>query len=131
MRGKVSIAVNALEEYVKQRDKEQLLPGENPSFYFITMGDLYLDSRDPIQAELKYEEAERRAVDKSLVADRYIRLAEFLRIEGKTGQAMEVLNRHAALNPLVFDGYRDKVARSWDMKSKVSSTPRSAHTGKE
>jgi len=110
--GKVDEAIAEYRTYIDLRLKEaDRSSQEDPNFFLIVAGDLLLDTQRPVEAYDMYKEAEMKGVDKPLVADRYLHLAEWYSHGGKFDEAIAILRRHSFLDPATFEGHLDQVER--------------------
>ena len=105
----------AISEYQKHidlrlRDTDREI-WENPYFYEIMIGDVYLKKDDDVSALNKYLEAEKHGVEKELIIDRVRLLALHLEEKGDLEKAMTVLTQHRTMDPLLFDVQLDRLAR--------------------
>jgi tetratricopeptide (TPR) repeat protein len=87
---------------VKNRD-----PNENPYFYYLLIGDLYLKLNDPKTAEDFYRRAHKSEVPLPFITDRYRLLAKWHEENGDVEKSMAILNAHKELDPLLFNAAID------------------------
>ena len=85
---------------------------ENPYFYTLLIGDVYLGKDDPIQALTAYEEAEMRGVHPSLVSDRYRSVARWYEDRHEYKEAFKLLVKYRARDSLLFDSMLDRIGRT-------------------
>jgi hypothetical protein len=85
---------------------------ENPYFYLILIGDIQLGQLDTSAALQSFEEAERRGVDRYLLADRYRSVATNLESQGKLDEALAVLGKYRERDVIMFDHMADRIARA-------------------
>ncbi|MCB0353025.1 MAG: tetratricopeptide repeat protein [Bdellovibrionales bacterium] len=100
---------------------------ENPYFYHLLIGDLYLKENNIEEALSHYQKARSEGVELGLVADRFRQIASFYESEEKFDQAISFLSEHRELDPLLFDLMRDRIAREMvqiEERSKDPETPR-------
>lgn len=84
---------------------------ENPFFYLMLIVDIEL-KRDNIEgAKQALAEAEAKGVEVVLIADRWRSLARWYEMRGKPREAMELLQAHRQLDPLLFDSTLDRLAK--------------------
>ena len=106
----------AIEEYnqhIQDRLAQEHRPDwENPYFYELLIGDLYLRSDDFDLALKSYERAESQGIDKSLVADRYRLVAARYEQLEEYEAALTILTKYRDRDPLLFDLVSDRVARA-------------------
>ncbi|MCB0320801.1 MAG: hypothetical protein KDD60_07725 [Bdellovibrionales bacterium] len=84
---------------------------ENPHFYYLLIGDLFLSEADIPEALKSYDMARKNGVDIGLVSDRYRLVANSLAKNGDFDGAIEILNTYHDYDPLLFDMMRDRLAR--------------------
>lgn len=103
-KGKTECAVKAYMTHMKKRlNKENLKNSENPYFYYILIGDTYLDSDNIEMALSSYNEAKEKNVERSLLADRFKLIAKWYEKDGKYDQAFEILKSNRELDPISID----------------------------
>lgn len=96
---------------------------ENPYFYLLAIGDVYLRMGQPEQALGAYNEAESHGVETSLIADRYRSVAHWYIDRRKLDQALEVLKKYREKDTLLFDSLLDKVGRALTAQESAHSAP--------
>ena len=97
-------AIKEYEQHMQERRRNPKRPAEeNPSFYNLLIGDLYLRLDDFDKAKDAYERAQKDQVTPDLVNERFLRLGRYLREQSKFEQAIILLQQHRALDPLLFD----------------------------
>lgn len=84
---------------------------ENPYFYLMLIVDIELKRGNIAGAEHTLAEAEAKGVDATLIADRWRSLARWYELKGKPQKAMELLQVHRPLDPLLFDATLDRLAK--------------------
>ena len=90
---------------------EQKPEWENPYFYYLIIGDLYL-KEDLYQKALEsYRFADSKKVDSGLVSDRYRLVAKWLADKERFSEAIDLLNTYRETDPLLYDMMRDRIAR--------------------
>lgn len=105
-------AIKAYRQHIQKRlENENRAEWENPAFYRLLIGDLYLKESQVEEALREYEEARSEGVAQSLVADRFRLVASWLAEQGQTQEAIEVLSRYRNEDPILFDLMRDRLAR--------------------
>ena len=110
--GDFSQAIKAYRQHIQKRlENENRAKWENPSFYLLLIGDLYLRQSQVEEALAEYEAARLEGVARSLVADRFRLVATWLAERGQTQEAIEILSVHREEDPLLFDLMRDRLAR--------------------
>jgi tetratricopeptide (TPR) repeat protein len=105
-------AIRAYRQHIRKRlEKENRPEWENPAFYLLLIGDLYLQQSLVKEALLEYEQARLEGVARSLVADRFRLVAAWLAEKGQTQEAIEILSLYREEDPVLFDLMRDRVVR--------------------
>ena len=84
---------------------------ENPYFYYLIIGDLYLKQENVDLALKSYDYADNKGVDSGLISDRYRMVANWLTSKGEYKQAIELLNKHRNKDELLYDMMLDRLAR--------------------
>lgn len=84
---------------------------ENPYFYLLLIGDLYLANGDSKQALLSYEEAEKNEVSKLTINDRFRYVAAWHEKNGDLEEALLLLEKYRHRDPLLFDLVRDRISK--------------------
>jgi len=107
--------VQAIESYTRhvelRLNLENRAEWENPYFYYLLIGDLYLAMDDLDNARQSYEYAESKEVHNSLIADRYRFLASWYEQRGDYRTSLEILAEYRDRDPLLFDVIKDRIAR--------------------
>lgn len=103
-------------EHYKQHIEFRLAQGkkpswENPYFYYLIIGDLYLKMKAPLKAIESYTFAEKQEVEPGLISDRLRLVASWYAQEGEYEKAIEVLSEYNDRDPILFDLTRDRLAR--------------------
>ena len=78
-------------------------PEENPYFYLILIGDIYLEEGKTDDALASYVEAKDKEVEVALVVDRIRRIARAMKDAGKYRDAVALLKKYRELDEFVFD----------------------------
>ncbi len=86
---------------------------ENPYFYYLLIGDLYLKMNDPEQAEAAYDIALAQQVTSTLLSDRYRHLGRWFSQHQRYEDALKVLHKHRGLDPQLFDIEIDAAHKLW------------------
>lgn len=108
--GRFDEAVKAYERHIENRlADEDRKPEENPFFYYLLIGDTYLDKGDRESAELSYLKALENKVEKELVADRFRLVAKWLEKKDELQKAIDLLHKHRDLDELFFDSDIDRL----------------------
>ncbi len=107
--GKYLEAIQHYKKHIENRFRDsRRLPNENPRFYNLYIGDLYIKLDRPAEAEEQYALALREEVDSKLVADRVIRLSRYFVTKGRYAQAIALLRKNRELDPDAFDSEIDE-----------------------
>lgn len=103
----------AIAEYERHIEARLVAPGkdqdENPYFYKLLIGDVYLESGELKMAEKSYIEAVDKGVDKQVASSKMRGVSDKLVELGKSDEAMELLRRHRELDPLMSDLEIDRI----------------------
>lgn len=103
-------AVEAYKRHIEIRQKARSRPEtENPYFYFLFIGDTYLEAKKPNPAEEAYGIAKNEKVDSALVISRFHQLGQWYETQGNLSQAMSIFKRYRELDPMVFDYDIDRI----------------------
>lgn len=84
---------------------------ENPHFYELLIGDVYLSQGDSEQALAAYERAEKNGVHNNLVSDRYRAVARWFEDKGELQRAFDILEKYRDRDLLLFDAMLDRIGR--------------------
>jgi tetratricopeptide (TPR) repeat protein len=110
LEGQWLAAIKEYELHVKARIESAHRPAsENPYFYYLLIGDLYLENGDFAQAKTSYELALSEQVSSDLVHDRLRDLGKWLAKEKHYEQAIDVLLSYRHLDPALFDIEIDRI----------------------
>jgi tetratricopeptide (TPR) repeat protein len=109
--GKYDKAILAYKAHVDSRENAYFKSKDNPYFYYLIIGDTYLEKDDADNAEKSYELASSKGVEKKLIADRWLNFARWLKDKKEFERAYMLLLKHRNLDPLLFDGLLDEVSR--------------------
>ena len=101
---------------------------ENPFFYFLLIGDIYLAKKDYKAAESSYSLALMRSVNKELVADRIYTLSKAIINQNNLNTkdlntAWDLLGRYREIDPLMFDYYLSELHRTMIEKADSVAEP--------
>jgi len=106
----------AIQAYRSHMQKRLALPNrpewENPYFYQVLIGDIYLGQGDPTDALDSYLEADKQGVDSFLIADRIRSVAQWYEQKGELQSAIDLLTTHRSRDSLLFDSMLDRYARA-------------------
>jgi tetratricopeptide (TPR) repeat protein len=107
-----SEAIALYREHIAARLKVEDRPTwENPYFYLVIIGDLYLEEGNYLEALIAYEHAEKMQVDAVLVADRYRYIARKFEDRGQYRQALAVLERYRVRDTILYDLMLDRIGK--------------------
>ncbi len=113
-------AIQSYTMHMQERlDLKEKPEWENPYFYWLLIGDLYLKSENVKEALKAYELAENEKVSPGLISDRYRYVAHWYAERDKYDEAIEILTKYRDRDDLLFDLTRDRIAR--DMVSAEES----------
>jgi KDO2-lipid IV(A) lauroyltransferase len=122
--GETDKAIEAYNDHIAERIEDEKRPEwENPYFYELIIGDLYLREGKVAEALLSYERAENNKVDLVLVSDRYRYVASWYEKSGDLLNAMEVLKKYRERDSLLFDAMLDRLAKEL-VASGLKTTPK-------
>lgn len=106
-------AEEAIQEYLLHIDERLADEGrpeeENPHFYYIFIGDIYLDAGDVSKALGAYSSAQQLGVYEEFIIDRFRQVARFYEDRGELQKAIEFLSAHRALDIDLFDADIDRL----------------------
>jgi tetratricopeptide (TPR) repeat protein len=107
---------DAIKEYQKHIEyrltKNPDFKIENPYFYQILIGNIYLELNELDSALNAFKIAKEHQVDKALVVDGILQITKALIQGNKLEEAMKLVNDYRALDPLLFDVERDRIHRN-------------------
>lgn len=110
--GDYETAIKAYEKHMHlRRLSATRAEWENPSFYFLLIGDLYLRMDRDENAREAYLSALTDGVEERLVIDRLRGLADWYAQKKRYDEALEVLETHRALDPILMNVSLDRIAR--------------------
>jgi len=105
----------AIEEYrlhIATRAEDSSRPeDENPYFYEILIGDLYLEKKDPNRAIESYLIAKDKGVEIPLVSFRVRKVASYFREQGKLKEALDLLQKYRSMDDFQFDADIDELSK--------------------
>jgi tetratricopeptide (TPR) repeat protein len=108
--GKLDEAIASYRKHIELRLQDPKRPkSENPYFYLLFIGDLYLQSEQITLARKSYEEARAKGVDGPLVAERLRSFATYFEKKDDLERAILELKRYRELDPLMFDSEIDRL----------------------
>lgn len=85
---------------------------ENPFFYYILIGDVFLKKNDIQSALGAFKTAHENKVHDKLVLDRFRQVAEIYVLEKKFDNAIELLTTYREIDTLLVDSDIDKIHRT-------------------
>lgn len=110
--GKFEEAIILYRQHLQQRvDARWKIQNENPYFWLLTIGDVYLESENPLKAKETYDQARLHNVDRPLLVDRYLTLATWYKKHGDVLKAIAVLKEYRPLDTLLFNGELDTISK--------------------
>lgn len=108
--GKLREAIEQYEQHIaERRGADSKFPGENPSFYYIMIGDLYLKLEEPERALDAYLKAYEDGVMPEFVVDRLRQVSAYYEGQQLYQQAIELLTKYRELDSLLFDWDIDRL----------------------
>jgi len=84
---------------------------ENPHFYLLYIGDCYLELGDPLAATEQYLSAHQLNVSETSITDRLLRVANWYGARGRYEEALELLDKHREIEPLIFESQLDTFSK--------------------
>ncbi len=112
-KGEFGEAVKHYQDHMQARLADPRRPiDENPYFYYLLIGDTYLDAGEPKQALESYHLAADNKVENEFIVDRITRLSRWYQEQGKLETARTLLQEHRELDSLVMDGLVDELNRA-------------------
>ncbi|MCI5065140.1 hypothetical protein MRY87_05415 [bacterium] len=91
--------------------EEERKEWENPHFYHLLIGDIYLKDGNFRNALKEYTIAKEQGVSEGLLSDRFRLVANWLADRHRYEEAIEILNSYRPSDPLLYDLMRDRLAR--------------------
>ncbi len=91
----------------KKRSKD-----ENPSFYYLLIGDCYLAKGDPENAKENYKLANQDNVSKEMTIDRYKQLARYYEGKADFNNGISLLREIRSLDPTLVDFEIDRIYKA-------------------
>ena len=111
--GKLKESIAEYEQHVSDRlASKRKFPDENPYFYYLLIGDVYLELDDPAEARRAYERALDEKVEPRLTSARLRRLGQWYEEKGKYEEALEVLKKYRDLDPEMYNLDIDQVHKA-------------------
>lgn len=97
-------AIREYQEHIASRlGDSRREPEENPYFYLILVGDIYLEQANTARALESYLEAKSKDVEPQLIVDRIRRVGRAFHDAKKYREAIELLKKYRALDEFGFD----------------------------
>jgi hypothetical protein len=111
--GQYEEAIQLYREHIESRlSVSNRAEWENPHFYLLRIGDLYLRMEQPQAAIDAYRDAEAHKVEDSLISDRYRALAHWYIEHNQLQAAFDLLKTYRGKDSLLFDAMLDRVGRA-------------------
>ena len=108
-----SKAIGYYNKHIEFRNNDSKPPKENPYFYLLMVGDLYLKNEQPIEAKDTYIKAIDKEVSKPLCAERIRNVAKYYSEKNNYEEAFIILEKHRELDPLLFDLDKDNLHKEY------------------
>ena len=109
---KYNEAISEYEKHIKERLEIKNRPDwENPYIYYLDIGDIYLEEKDPGNALKYYLLAKEHDVKPAYVSDRMRYLASWYEEQGDLKAAIIHLKKYRDLDPTIFDLMLDRIAK--------------------
>lgn len=111
--GNYTEAVSLYQKHMNDRLQIKVRPEwENPYFYELLIGDVYLSQGEIDSALAAYERAEKNGVHTNLVSDRYRAVARWFEDKGELQKAFDTLVKYRDRDSLLFDAMLDRIGRA-------------------
>lgn len=111
--GKYEESIEQYRLHMEQRKNDPNRPqDENPSFYELLIGDVFLDAGNPKEAEESYLRASSQNVHGDLVNFKFRHLGQWYESQGNLGKAIEILKKYRDRDPLMFDYDIDRLHKA-------------------
>ncbi len=108
--GEYKRAIDEYETHIALREQDDSRPAtEDPKFYYLFIGDLYLKLEKPLEAEASYLKAIQDETTKPLLAYRLRDLGAWYEARGELEKAIETLRAYRDLDSLMFDHDIDRI----------------------
>ncbi|MCC6932320.1 MAG: hypothetical protein IT292_03595 [Deltaproteobacteria bacterium] len=103
-------AIYEYQKHINYRLQDESRPAdENPYFYYLLIGDIYLKQSKPEDAVLYYSLAKEKEVSAPFLSDRYRQLAYWYKQKGDYTKALEILETYRSIDETNFDYAIDEV----------------------
>ena len=110
--GKMEEAIAEYKKHIAARLSEPTRPaGENPYFYWILIGDVYLEADRPEDAKRSYLEARDHDVDIAFVIDRLRGIARYFEQRKEYEEAIKLLKEFRQMDDFIFDYDIDRLSK--------------------
>lgn len=110
--GRFEEAISLYKQHMQQRlETSWKIKNENPYFWLLTVGDVYLEAGDPVKARQAYDLARENNVEVPLLVDRYLTLATWYKDHGDSKEAIAILTEYRSLDTLLFNGELDAISK--------------------
>lgn len=110
--GETELAISLYKEHIQQRLTAKDRPEwENPWFYYLVIGDIFLKNGDIDKAVIYYIEAEKKGVKTEYVTDHIIRIALHYEEKEQYSEALKHLQNYKDRDPDFFNLIMDRIAR--------------------
>ena len=121
-------AIVAYEKHIEERSLDQKRPAdENPAFYYLLIGDIYLELQDPDKALKSYEQSLAAQISPDLVSYKLRMLAHWYEAQNQLEQAIAHLQRFRESDPVMFDFDIDRLHKKQlsneDAERKLPESP--------
>ena len=111
--GKFEEAITEYRLHMELRRKDaHRPPDENPAFYELLIGDVYLDANSPLEAEESYQRASDADVHGDLVNFKFRHLGQWYESQGNLEKAIQILKKYRDRDPLMFDYDIDRLHKA-------------------
>ena len=115
-------AIQEYEKHIAERLSDKGRPEEeNPSFYYIFIGDLQLELGKPDDALEAYMKAHEDNVMVEFIIDRVRRISSHYEEKDELDKSLHILNAYRDLDPLLFDWDINRIHRKLVAKEQESS----------
>lgn len=105
-------AIELYKAHIRERLKAKTLaPDENPYFYEIIIGDIYLEQDNVSEALSAYKSAQEHKVESTLIVDRIKQVARWHEKNQAYDEAIELLKQNRNLDELGVDFEIDRIYR--------------------
>lgn len=110
--GELDHAIEIYRAHIDERLSESDRPEwENPYFYLLMIGDVYMKKGDPAKATESYVSAESMGVETDLVSDRLLQVATWYEEKGDINGAIDHLLKFRKRDELRYDALLNELGR--------------------